>query len=133
MKRLFTIMILATAILSCQKTGKADPQLDAFSSFIGRYLICDSIKTTANGATTTKVLGKGKGFDLNFGIYGNLEIYSSPVVYKNYEFQTPDKIFYQSSSNESSFYTIVSMEGNKIVLRETDASGRVRTQYFTAE
>jgi hypothetical protein len=79
------------------------------------------------------VLGKGKGSDLNFGIYGNLEIYSSPAVYKNYEFQGPDKINYRAPSNETGFYTIVSMGGNKIVLRDTDPTGKVLTQYFTAE
>ena len=133
MKKLFTIMVSASIFFSCQKSGKPDPQLDAFNTFVGRYLVCDSIKTTSNVTTTTQVLGKGKGFDRNFGIYGNLEIYSTPPVYRSYDFEGPDKIHYRGPSSETSFYTIVSMGGNKLVLRNTDATGKVLTEYFTAE
>ena len=86
-------------LISCEKEDKTpDPVKDAFSELQGKYLVCDSVKTTANGITTIQVLGKGKGWDRSFGLYGNLEIYSSPIVIKNYSYGSPDKIYYWNRS-----------------------------------
>ncbi|MCW3107850.1 MAG: hypothetical protein JWQ09_2356 [Segetibacter sp.] len=127
-------MITASVFFSCKKDEKPDPQRDAFAAFQGKYLVCDSVRTTINGTTTTQVLGKGKGWDLNFGLYGNLEVYSSPTVYKSYTFESPDKIYYWTTTYDSNkYYTVQSTSGSKIVLRDTDQTGKVFTEYFTAE
>jgi hypothetical protein len=135
MKKLLVLVITATVFLSCSKDPKPDAQRDAFAAFQGKYLVCESIRTTVNGRTTTQVLGKGKGADISFGLYGNLEIYSTPPVTKKYQYESPDKIYYWTTAYDSKqYYTIQSMTGNQIVLVDTDpASGRVMTEYFTAE
>lgn len=131
------IMLLTSALFfACAKDDEApDAARDAFAAFQGKYLICDSIKTTLNGRNTTQVLGKGKGNDLSFGLYGNLDIYSSPAGYKSYQFQTPDKVYYWATTYQTTqFYTIQSISGKKIVLIDSDpSSGKVFIEYFTAE
>ena len=134
MKKLFASIITITFFLSCSKDKKPDPQLDAFAAFQGKYLVCESIKTTINGRSTTEVIGKGKGLDITFGYYGNLDIYTSPITSKRYQFESPDKIYYWTTDYDSNlYYTVQSMSGNKIVLVETDqAAGKVMAEYFTA-
>ena len=138
MKKILVSLITMTVLISCEKDDKTpDPVKDALSTLQGKYLVCDSVKTTASGRSTTQVLGKGKGWDRTFGFYGNLEIYSSPVVYKNYTYERPDKIYYWSPSTSYQpdiFYTIASATSSKLVLIETEqGTGKVFTLYFTAE
>jgi hypothetical protein len=134
MKHFLILIVAITVFSSCSKDEKADPQRDAFAAFQGKYLVCESVVTTINGSSTTEVVGKGKGRDLNFGLYGNLEVYTTPLTVKSYQFQSPDKIYYWTTTyNSNQFYTIQSMSGNKIVLVETDPSGKVFTEFFTAE
>jgi len=138
MKKLFATIIIASVLISCQKDDKAtDPVKDAIASLQGKYLVCDSVKTTANGITTKQVLGKGKGWDRSFGFYGNLEIYSTPAVSKTYSYESPDKIYYWNTGdtyNATIFYTILSASSAKLVLVEKEQStGKVFTEYFTAE
>jgi hypothetical protein len=137
MRKLFVVIIAFTLFISCKKDEKPDPQRDAFAAFQGKYLVCDSIKTTVNGRTTKQVLGKGKGWDVSFGVYSNLEIYSSPVVYKNYAYESPDKVYYWSQGTTyqpDRYYTIISAANNKLVLKDTEpGTGSVLTEYFTAE
>lgn len=136
MKKIFAAIVTTTFLLSCSKEDKkADPARDAFVTFQAKYLVCDSVKTTLGGFTTTQVVGKGKGMDITFGPYGNLDIYTNPVTTKKYEFQSPDKIYYWATAYDSNqYYTIQSMSGNKIVLIDTDkAAGKVVTLTFTAE
>ena len=136
MKKLFVLVISIAFLFSCQKPEKFDPQTEAFMNLRGKYLVCDSIKTLFNGSTSTEVVGKGKGRDMTFGLYANLEIHSSPMVYKMYQYEAPDKILYTATSaNETNpYYTIQSINGNKIVLIQTEQStGKILTKYFTAE
>ena len=135
MKKNLVWMIAAMVFFSCKKDEKIDPQLNAFATFQGKYLVCDSIVTTANGTTTTQVIGKGKGADITFGLYGNLEIFTTPTTNYNYQFESPDKVYYwQTNYDSNQFYTIQSMGGNKIVLLMNDtATGNVLVEYFTAE
>jgi hypothetical protein len=136
MRKVFLLMILVSSFISCRKSDTpTDPQQAAFQTFIGKYLVSDSVKITVNGSTNTMVLGKGKGWDLYFGAYGNLEVYTSPVVYKSFLFGSPNKIYFWTDNYSTDhFYTIDSMNGNKIVLTNADqASGKVYTQYLTAE
>src|SRR3954468_7015840 len=109
MKHLLILIVTITVFSSCSKDEKPDPQRDAFAAFQGKYLVCESVVTTINGSSTTQVIGKGKGRDLNFGLYGNLEIYTTPLTVKSYQFQTPDKIYYWTTTyNSNQFYTIQS-------------------------
>lgn len=135
MKHFLVLIMAASVIFSCKKDNKADPALDTFAGLRGKYFVCDSNKTTINGTTTTRVLGKGKGADLSFGLYGNLDIYTSPITNKSYMFESPNKIYYWTTAYQSNqFYTIQSMSANKIVLVSTEqGSGKVLTEYFTAE
>lgn len=135
MKKLLLVMVAVSVFFSCKKDEKPDPQRDAFAAFQGKYLVCDSVKTTINGTTTTQVIGKGKGWDLNFGLYGNLEVYSLPTtIYKSYMFESPDKIYYWTDNYDSNkYYTVESTGSGKLVLRDTDVSGKIYTEYFTAE
>ncbi|MCW3081998.1 hypothetical protein [Segetibacter sp.] len=138
MRKVLFSIILITTLISCQKNDKgADPVQDALLSLQGKYLICDSVKTTVNGTTKKQVLGKGKGWDRTFGIYANLEIHSSPVVYKSYSYEGPNKIYYWNTSGPYSteqYYTIVSASNTNLVLLETEkGTGKVFTEYFTAE
>jgi hypothetical protein len=135
MKKILVLVITATIFLSCQKDQKPDAQRDAFAAFQGKYLVCESVVTTVNGRNTTQILGKGKGLDMTFGLYGNLDIYSSPVTLRMYQYQSPDKIYYWTTAYDSKqYYTIQSISGNNIVLVDTDpVSGKVTTQFFTAE
>ena len=138
MKKILASIITISSLISCQKNDKTpDPVKDAMANLQGKYLVCDSVKTTANGITTKQVLGKGKGWDRSFGPYGNLEIYSSPTVYKNYSYSSPDKIYYWNTSasyQSDIFYTILTASSSKLVLAETEqGTGKVFTEYFTAE
>lgn len=137
MKKMLIILVPVTMFFSCKKNDTTpDPQQAAFATFQGKYLVCDSVKTTLNSATTTQVLGKGKGWDLNFGLYDNLEVYTLPATtYKSYVFTSPDKIYYWTTSYQSSqYYTVQSMAGSKMVLTDTDqATGKLFTEYFTAQ
>ena len=138
MKKILVSLFTISALVACEKEDKTpDPVKDALATLQGKYLVCDSVKTTANGVTTKQVLGKGKGWDRSFGLYGNLDIYSSPTVYKNYSYGSPDKIYYWntgSSYQADQFYTILSVNSSKLVVVENDkAAGKVYTEYFTAE
>jgi hypothetical protein len=134
MFRSLFLFIASAMLFSCSKEEKPDAQRDAFAAFQGKYLVCESIVTTINGTSTTQVIGKGKGRDLTFGLYGNLDIHTTPLTTKTYQFETPDKIYYWTTTfNSSQYYTIQSMNGNKIVLVDKDPAGAVLTEYFTAE
>jgi len=134
MRKFLFLVIAVTGLFSCSKDSTSDPQRDAFAAFQGKYLVFESIVTTINGRSTTQVIGKGKGWDLSFGLYGNLDIYTTPLTTKSYQFETPDKIYYWTTTyNSSQYYTIQSMSGNKIVLVDKDPSGAVLTEYFAAE
>ncbi|GEO09852.1 hypothetical protein [Segetibacter aerophilus] len=137
-KVLVSILVSAIVLVSCKKddTG-ADPIKDAMVKLQGKYLVCDSVKTTINGITTKQVLGKGKGWDRMFGIYADLEIYSNPTVYKSFSYESPNKIYIwdrNGTYSKEQFYTINSAVDNKLVLVETEkGTGKVYTEYFTAE
>lgn len=138
MRKVLFSIILITTFICCKKEDKgADPIKDALLTLQGKYLICDSVKTTVNGTTTKQVLGKGKGWDRTFGIYANLEIYSSPVVYKNFSYEAPNKIYYWNTTSPYSteqFYTVISASKTNLVLAETEkGTAKVFTTYFTAE
>jgi hypothetical protein len=138
MKKVLLTVITASIFMSCQKEDDlSDPVKNALISLQGKYLVCDSVKTTTNGLTTTQVLGKGKGWDRTFGLYGNLEIYSSPVLYKNYQYQSPDKIYYSNTNAPSQmdqYFTIQSITNTKLILIETEqGTGKVFREYFTAQ
>jgi len=138
MKKFIGCIAVVSVFISCQKEEDiSDPVKNALMGLQGKYLVCDSIKTTVNGATTKQILGKGKGWDRNFGLYGNLEIYSSPVVYKSYQYQKPDKIYYWNTngpSDTNQFFTVQSASNSKLVLIETEqGTGKVFTEFFTAE
>lgn len=135
MRKILTTIITITVFLGCKKDEKPDAQRDAFAALQGKYLVCESIKTTQNGRTTTQVIGKGKGLDITFGVYGNLDVYTSPITSKKYQYESPAKIYYWTTTYDANqFYTIQSITGNSIVLVETDAAaGKVMTESFTAE
>ena len=138
MKKTVACILTIAILTACKKDPKpADPVGDAFAALGGKYLVCDSVKTTVGGRTTSQVLGKGKGWDLIFGLYGDLQVNSNPVVYRNFSYESPDKIYYwpvNSSYLPNQFYNIISIAGNKLVLKDTDPpSGKVYTEYFTAE
>lgn len=138
MKNVLLSIITVSIFMACQKDDDiSDPVKNALVSLQGKYLVCDSVNTTVNGVTTKQVLGKGKGWDRTFGIYGNLEIYSSPVVNKYYQYQSPNKIYYSNidgSSTSDQYFTIQSATNTKLILVETEPStGKVFTEFFTAE
>jgi hypothetical protein len=130
MKKLILSVIISWAFLSCQKNDQTEDSVrDALLDLQGKYLVCDSVKTTVNGRITTQVLGKGKGWDRSFGLYSNLEIYSNPTVYKGFLYQGPDKIYYWNT-NESyqltQYFAVVSATSKKLVLLETEqATGKI--------
>ena len=138
MKKFISLIAVVSVFISCQKDeDTSDPVKNALMSLQGKYLICDSIKTTVNGTTTTQVLGKGKGWDRTFGLYGNLEIYSSAVVYKSYQYEKPNKIYYWNTNgpyDTNQFFTVQSASNTKLVLLETEqGTGKAFTEFFTAE
>src|SRR4051812_25553336 len=135
MKQYLVLFLAVVVFFSCSKQENVDPEVAAFAALQGKYLVCESVVTTINGRSTTQVVGKGKGRDLTFGLYGNLDIHTTPVTTKSYQFQSPDKIYYwTTSSNSNEFYTVQSITSNKLVLLETDpATGAVVVQSFTAE
>ncbi len=138
MKKFLASIAVVSVFISCQKDEDiSDPVQNALMSLQGKYLVCDSIKTTVNGVTTKQILGKGKGWDRTFGLYGNLEIYSSAVVYRSYQYENPNKIYYWNINapyDTNQFYTVQSASNNSLVLLETDqGTGKVFTEFFTAE
>lgn len=138
MKKILASIITISIMASCHKEEKSlDPVANALTSLQGKYLVCDSVKTTVNGQTTTQVLGKGKGWDRSFGLYGNLDIFSNPPAYKNYAYASPDKIYYWNANTTYQpdiFYTIVSATSNRLVIIEKEqGTGKIFTAYFTAD
>ncbi len=126
MKKLLACIFTIATLAACNKDNRPpDANEDALTAFGGKYLVCDSVKTTVNGSTTTQILGKGKGWDIIFGLYGNLQVNSTPVAYKNYSYESPDKIYYwpvSSSYLTNQYYTIISITSNKLVFFFNDSA-----------
>ncbi len=138
MKQLLTTLLIA-GILSCRGNAPIPPtpQTATFESFIGRYLIMDSVRTTINGISTLDVAGKGKGLDIVYSANGTYQVYHNPPTIKNYKYQSPDIIYYWTppGSMQADQYTkILSINGNHIISTDTELNPNKKIKYYqTAE
>ncbi len=134
MKKLIVI-ISSIVLFSCNKEEEVGPQGTALQSLGGKYLVCDSVRIAQNGVSSLQVIGKGKGMDIIFGLYGNFDIMTNPVTHMSYLYEKPDKIYYWSTQYDpNNYYTINSISSTNVVLQEPkSASGVVRTGYYSVE
>ncbi|HEX8462230.1 MAG TPA: hypothetical protein VF623_12405 [Segetibacter sp.] len=133
MKKLFFVLF-SVLLFSCTKEKDSDaPEVKTFQTFLGKYMVCDSVKTTTNNISSTQVLGKGKGQDFLFGLYGNYTLYSNPEVNYNFQFEVPNKMYYwKDTYNANQYYIVNSMAGNKMVLQSNEANKTI-IRYYTSE
>lgn len=136
--KIYFVCFFVLNVLGCRRDQPNPPaSASTFDSFIGRYLVCDSIRTAQNGTSVLTVVGKGKGGDIVYSSNGTYQVYQSPPVIKNYKYQSPDIIYYWSPGGtmSSTLYTkILSVNGNHITSTDTDNNPTKQvTYYYTAE
>jgi hypothetical protein len=135
----FVFPLFIIVLSSCRRENDPIPPAttSTFQSFIGKYLIMDSIRTTVNGISTLTIVGTGKGGDMVYSSNGTYQIYQQPPLIKNYKYQEPDIIYYWSigSTMQTTVYTkILSVNNNHIVSTDTEMSTTKKTVYYqTAE
>ena len=138
MKPLFTLLVI-TAFFACNKKDNTpvNAAQRTFTDFIGKYLVCDSIRVTQNGISTLTVVGKGRGADVIYSSNGIYQVYQSPPLIRNYLYEAPDKVYYWSTGSAmqaTQFTRILSIKGNKIISTDTEGSpSRQNIYYHTAE
>ena len=131
MKKLL-FAIFPVILISCSKEKDTDPQIKTFENLLGKYMVCDSVKTTTNGFTTKQVLGKGKGSDIIIGRYGMFTVVSNPEVTYKFNF-VPGKLYYWLDNyDENQFYQVNSLEGSKMVLQNQEGNS-TKVRFYTAE
>jgi hypothetical protein len=131
------LFILSILIFSCKKEESPQATSTLFEKFIGKYLVCDSIRTTQNGVSTVTIVGKGKGADIVYSSNGTYQIYQQPPIIKNYKYESPDKVYYWSiggSMSTTQYTRIISIKNNQIHSTDTDNNPSKKVEYYhTAE
>jgi hypothetical protein len=127
------ITVFALLIIGCSKTSPVGIQIP---EFIGKYLICDSVKIIDNSSTKVIVKGKGTGLDIRFDSASVLTVYSNPQKEFYYGIRYSKIYFWPKNVNmhEGDYYKIGLKEGRHLNLEHKDlATGKIDLFYFSIE
>lgn len=130
MKILFPILLIAFFI-SCRKE---EPEVN-IDNLKGKYLVCDSIKTTTNGKVSVIVKGIGTGEDIKIDTNRVLTIYSIPNKVYSYRLRGINLYFWTKGTDPHAgdYYVIYNKTATKVELEiENKAADNYVRYYFTA-
>ncbi len=129
MKILFTILLFSFFI-GCKKE---EPEIN-IDNLKGKYLVCDSIKTTTNGKATVIVKGIGTGEDIKIDTNRVLTIYTTPNKLYSYRLRGINLYFWTKGTDPHAgdYYVIYNKTAAKVELEiENKAADNYVRYYFT--
>ncbi len=129
MKILFPILLIAF-LISCKKE---EPVVD-IENIKGKYLVCDSIKTTQGGKASVSVKGIGTGADIMIDTNRILTIYTTPNKLYSYRLRGINLYFWTKGTDPHAgdYYVIYNKTASKVEMEiEDKADDNYVRYYFT--
>lgn len=127
MKILFPVICLLF-FYGCKKE---EPEVN-IDDLKGKYLVCDSIKTTKGSQVSVAVKGMGTGHDIIIDSNRVLTIYSIPNV--NYTYRLRGiKLYYWTKATDphlGDYFVIYNKTGTKVELEHEDIAADTYIRYY---